>query len=285
MVFMKALFCLQTSHQTWRPSTNRDHAFTLTELLVMLTTLAVLALLTLPTLAGVQNKSGRAQCANNLRQIGMASMIYANEYRGWLPIWGGYDSRHPINLLVSEHYTRYVWWSTPNSPVPTNGPAAPGTSSTAYQSMGYLYRAGLAGDGRIFYCPSQWGTPYGANAYTPLLTTDASGNVRSTYLYNPRMVNAGVDNLRRYQMTSQLEAHKLFAVDFLQDSGSQPGIDPSAIPHSRERGWNVLFTDGSVQFSQNQAAFFLITHRLITDESTKSALLYDFVFNDLEQDH
>lgn len=106
-------------------------------------------------------------------------------------------------------------------------------------------------------------------------------------MYNPRMVNAAAgNNLRRYQKTSDLPPHKLFAVDYLENSNpSIPGVDPLLLPHARERGWNVLFTDGSVQFSANSAAYYLATHNLITDESIRSYQLYDILFNDLEQDH
>jgi prepilin-type N-terminal cleavage/methylation domain-containing protein/prepilin-type processing-associated H-X9-DG protein len=58
----------------------RDRAFTLTELLVVLATLGILAVVLLPALAGNQPGSTRAiQCINNMRQLGLASSLYAND--------------------------------------------------------------------------------------------------------------------------------------------------------------------------------------------------------------
>jgi hypothetical protein len=88
--------------------------------------------------------------------------------------------------------------------------------------------------------------------------------------------------LRRYQKTSDLLPHKLFSADYFAGLGS--GATPSAIPHFREHGWNVLFTDGSVQFSRNDQAYTLI-QTTPYDESIASLIGEDQVMNYLELDH
>jgi type II secretory pathway pseudopilin PulG len=257
-----------------RVGQNNNFAFTLTELLVVIATLTILATLLLPALASVQNKGGRMQCANNLRQIGIGSMIYATESRGFLPICtiGGVNSSGRFNNLGGMQYTRYVFSGNPNSSVPTN--ATP--PSTYYQNLGYLYRNGFTSDGQIFFCPDQWGTPLGANSYLPLLTTDGSGIVRSSYAFNPRIVDA-TNNIiaRRYQKTSDLQPHKLLAVDY---------FDMGTFAHFRERGWNVLFTDGSVQFSRNDQAYNLIKNFTV-NETVASYEQEDQILTDFELDH
>lgn len=128
----------------------QDRAFTLTELLVVVAMLAVLALLSLPALAGIQNKGGRVQCADNLRQIGAATMMYASQNQGWLPICDLGSFNNPplvFNHLGGEHYTRYVWLGTALTQVPQTG--------TGFQNLGYLFKTGLAGNGSVFYCPAQ----------------------------------------------------------------------------------------------------------------------------------
>ena len=250
-----------------------NHAFTLTELLVVLATLAVLALVLLPALAGTMNKGGRAQCANNLRQIDVASMIYATEYRDLMPICkiGSANSGANLNNLAGMHYTRYVAYGTANSFVPTNA----NLQVFGFDCLGFLYHVSLAGNGSIFYCPDDWGSPLGANSYLPLLTTDSVGIVRSSYAFNPRIVDATNYNIaRRYQKTSDLPPHKLFVVDYFG----------YGFAHFRERGWNVLFTDGSVQFSRNNQAYNLILTTPI-DESITSLVGQDQIFNLLELDH
>ncbi|MGH7981108.1 MAG: prepilin-type N-terminal cleavage/methylation domain-containing protein, partial [Limisphaerales bacterium] len=266
----------------------RDHmgrAFTVVELLVVMALVAVLAVFVLPAIAGVQNKGGRLDCANNLRQIGMDSMIFAGENNGWLPVCtlGAQNAGGKTNYLGGPYYTQYLFTGpSVDSFVPTNAPSSAGT----FQNEGYLYEAGLVGNGNIFYCPAEWGRADGANSYLPLLTSDLSGNVRSSYFYNPRMAHPtlqGGNNQRRYQTTSQLEPHRLFAVDSIipnQGNGIEPGagVNPASIEHARDHGWNVLFTDGSVQFARLTQAdnydYNLITQELIGGETGASWLQY-----------
>jgi type II secretory pathway pseudopilin PulG len=268
------------------PSTRRQAAFTRTDLVFVILLLALLATVVLPALADVQNKGGRADCANNLRQIGQDSMIYASENNGWLPVCtlgSANGEGAKSNYLGATHYSEYVYLGgTPNTQLTTNEP--PLSEGNGYQNLGYLYQDGLAGNASIFYCPSLWGSTQGASYYTPLLTGDSLGVVRSSYFYNPRMVNAQAGNiLRRYQKTSDLEPHKLFAVDFIE------GGSPATLAHAQDHGWNVLFTDGSVQFARltqnNNYSYALVTQNLVLDESETSWLEYDQVFTWLEQDH
>src|ERR1035437_1666109 len=53
------------SNQQLLEPKKQNRAFTLTELVVVIGTIAVLAMVVLPALAGAANKGGRAQCANN----------------------------------------------------------------------------------------------------------------------------------------------------------------------------------------------------------------------------
>lgn len=60
-------------------------AFTLIELLVVLMVIALLAGLLLPALARAAARGRQAACMNQLRQIGIAMRLYADDHGGWLP--------------------------------------------------------------------------------------------------------------------------------------------------------------------------------------------------------
>lgn len=135
----------------------RRTGFTLIELLVCVAIIAVLMGILIPSLSGARSNARQTVCASNLRQLGMASLLYLDENNQYY--WNFYTK-------VSGDTNR-TWWFGYG--------AASGTMRSLDKSRSPLapYTADLA---RSLQCPD---FPYWHGGYNPKFALPAA-----SYAYN-----------------------------------------------------------------------------------------------------
>jgi len=96
-------------------------AFTLFELLMVMAVIAMLIAWLLPALNRGKASAERTACLNNLRQIGVALRLYADDSSGRLPATPVTDrAAHPFNTLTGFKYKVKNYLGLPGPAAPTD---------------------------------------------------------------------------------------------------------------------------------------------------------------------
>ena len=195
-------------------------AFTLVELLVVLATLLVLVAIVVPATSHVSQYAARAKVASNMRQIGMAAHLYANDHNQQFP-------GQPSDAVGTADrwptlFCNYLSPSDPRVFLDCTNPAAsalplPEVISNANNNTGYIY-----------------------NGFDDL----ATGGVPLTSV---PLVRLG-DPTQVVLLAQKQSASKAFYVDPIL----QPLADLlSALnPQAYDGGAYYLYADGSVRFAK-----------------------------------
>jgi prepilin-type N-terminal cleavage/methylation domain-containing protein/prepilin-type processing-associated H-X9-DG protein len=129
----------------------RKRGFTLIELLIVMLIISVLAAILFPVFAAAREKARQTSCLSNVKQLGQALQLYAQDWHGSLPPtnneWGPTD-RYVRNRRI---------YRCPDDEGKAGGSQAleynneskeiSGQPSINLNYASYIYRAGLANDG------------------------------------------------------------------------------------------------------------------------------------------
>jgi len=202
----------------------RRSGFTLIELLTVMAIIGILAAILIPAIGRVRHSAKTSQCASNLRQLGAAMQMFANENRGRMP---------QANVKFTDPET--------------------GSDETLrwYRVLSIKEYISRDEQAQLNNCPnadvepSLWTTCYGMNGQLQIDSDEATSK-SDTYWYPSRVVNP-VNTI----MLGDVKINPAWGNGGGGDIINFPGSDGGEYNQPDFRGvgntCNILFVDGHVE--------------------------------------
>ena len=246
---MKPSIHSKSSDRTPAVPDKHARAFTLTDLLVVIATLAILAAVMLPALAKSGDGGSRTVCLNNLRQLGTALNMYVAEHQDYLPWpnWGNNNYPCPVGWLYSPNP------NTPND-LYSATPASWSTNRVDNLKTGVYWQYIQNPD--VFICPVFAANVVGTARWATYPNKLSSYCMNAASCFYPPLGNPALYQYRTCKMSQiwspsciiQWEPSGTSGTDNgYNDGANYPNLDegPSTVLHFT--GANVLAVGGSTR--------------------------------------
>jgi prepilin-type N-terminal cleavage/methylation domain-containing protein/prepilin-type processing-associated H-X9-DG protein len=222
-------------------SATRRTGFTLIELLVVIAIIAILAAILFPVFAQAREKARQTSCLSNLKQIGLASMMYAQDY----------DERYALGYYVGPPTQ---WFFTLVQPymkdIPTGGLRSCPSASSKNWALTYndvlnaqpeaavprVTETILVGDGTQI---GEWNGACSSTFWchwTPQVWSDST-NFTNDARANPMSL-----------LLTELNGKSLDIDPPKAGSDARTGCGMPRYRHSD--GWNVVYADGHAKWAR-----------------------------------
>jgi prepilin-type N-terminal cleavage/methylation domain-containing protein len=252
---------------------NSPRGFTLVELLVVIGIIALLVGVLLPTLGRAREGAKRTQCLSNLRQMAVMLNMYANQYKGDVPLGYQANGNGAAPTMNAAEGNAYFISKTSSQPDGDPPKLVRYVGLGLFLKCGYLKESGYGsgGSAQVLFCPSTAGDLWHGFDAVNNKWPPSQNTIRCSYSSRPSTNNTNpvsgtwatdavcwsttgpfypVKMQFGQGLATPGEAAKMFKLQKLKSKGVISDVIAGAdrIKVAHQKGFNVLYANGGARW-------------------------------------